>query len=366
MGTADTGMPERTRSGFGRRVGGLFLVIAALHVLAWGALLVAVVPAHYAVGSQVFGLGLGVTAYTLGLRHAFDADHIAAIDNTTRKFIADGRRPVSVGFWFALGHSTVVVVLALLISTGSRWVSTLSSDGSSTHEALGVVGTSVSGLFLYLIAALNLIALVGIARVWRAARRGRFDEQELEAELNSRGVLSRFLAPLMRAVSRPVQMYPLGLLLGLGFDTATEVLLLALAGNGASSGLPWFAVLVLPLLFAAGMTLLDTADGAFMNVAYEWAFARPVRKIFYNLTITGLSVAVAALIGTVELVGVLREQLDLSDPVTGWISELDLNTVGFVIVGLFVVVWLAAVAYWKLAGVEDRWSLAEETSPENT
>ena len=366
MGTTDTGMAARTRSGFGRRVAGLFLVIAALHVLAWGALLVAVVPAHYAVGSQVFGLGLGVTAYTLGLRHAFDADHIAVIDNTTRKFLADGRRPASVGFWFALGHSTVVVVLALLISAGSRWVSTLSSDESSTHEALGVVGTRVSGLFLYLIAALNLIALVGIARVWRAAHRGRFDEQELEAALNSRGMLSRFLAPLMRAVSSPVQMYPLGLLLGLGFDTATEVLLLALAGNGASSGLPWFAVLVLPLLFAAGMTLLDTADGAFMNVAYEWAFARPVRKIFYNLTITGLSVAVAALIGTVELVGVLREQLDLSDPVTGWISELDLNTVGFVVVGLFAVVWLAAVAYWKLAGVEDRWSLPDETSPEST
>jgi high-affinity nickel-transport protein len=345
-------------------VGGLFAVIAALHVLAWGVLLFAVVPAHYAVGSQVFGLGLGVTAYTLGLRHAFDADHIAAIDNTTRKFIADGKRPASVGFWFALGHSTVVVVLALLISAGSRWVSTVSSDDSSTHEMLGAVGTSVSGLFLYLIAALNLFALVGIARTWRAARRGQFDERQLEAELNSRGMFSRFLAPLVRAVSRPVQMYPLGLLFGLGFDTATEVLLLALAGSSASSGLPWYAVLVLPLLFAAGMTLLDTADGAFMNVAYQWAFARPVRKIFYNLTITGLSVAVAALIGTIELVGVLHDQLDLHDPITGWLSGLDLNNVGFVLVGVFVVIWAAAVAYWKLARVEERWSSPPDPASE--
>jgi high-affinity nickel-transport protein len=337
------------------RLGALLTVIAALHLSAWGILVGLVMPGHYTVGTQVFGFGLGVTAYTLGLRHAFDADHIAAIDNTTRKLIADGKRPVSVGFWFALGHSTIVLVLAMLIAAGSHFVSTVSSDDSGTHQTLSLLGTSLSGLFLYLIAALNLIALIGIARVWKSARRGEIDEHALEAKLNSRGLVIRLLGPLTRTMTRPGQMYLVGLLFGLGFDTATEVLLLVLAGNGAAAGLPWYAIVVLPLLFAAGMTLLDTLDGVFMNVAYAWAFARPVRKIFYNLTITGLSVAVAALIGTIELVGVLHDKLGLSDPITDWVSDLDLNNVGFVIVGLFVVVWVVALTYWRLARVEHRW-----------
>lgn len=335
------------------RLGGLLVLIAILHVLAWGILLTLVVPGHYAVGAQVFGFGLGVTAYTLGLRHAFDADHIASIDNTTRKLVADGKRPVSVGFWFALGHSTVVVLLAMLIAAGSHWVSTVSGDNSGTHRLLDLLSGSVAGLFLYLIAILNLIALAGIARVWNSARRGVVDERALDAELNSRGVITRLLRPFTRTITHPGQMYVVGLLFGLGFDTATEVLLLVLAGNGAAAGLPWYAVLVLPLLFAAGMTLLDTVDGAFMNVAYAWAFARPVRRIFYNLTITGLSVAVAALIGTIELVGVLHDQLGLVSPMTDWISGLDLNNVGFLIVGVFVVVWAIALTYWRWARVEE-------------
>lgn len=363
MSTTDTTTTSWRQFLAGR--GALIAVIAALHVLAWGVLLALVVPAHYVVGAQTFGIGLGLTAYTLGLRHAFDADHIAAIDNISRKFIAEGRRPDSVGFWFALGHSAIVVVLALLVSGGSQWVTTVTSDDSSTHETLGLVGSGLSGLFLYLIAALNLVALIGIARTWRAARRGQFDERALEAELNSRGLFSRFLAPLMRAVSRPAHMFPLGLLFGLGFDTATEVLLLVLAGNSAASGLPWYAVLVLPLLFASGMTLLDTADSAFMNMAYKWAYSRPVRKIFYNLTITGLSVAVAALIGTAKLIGLLHEQLGLTDPVTGWIAELDMNTLGFAIVGLFLVVWVAALAYWKLTKIDEPSARAGESSPES-
>ena len=338
------------------RIGGLLGVIAMLHVLAWGILLLMVMPQHYAVGTKVFGIGLGVTAYILGLRHAFDADHIAAIDNTTRKLMADGQRPVSVGFFFALGHSSVVMVLAVLIAAGARAATTVvSSDSSSTHHVLGLAGTTTAGAFLYLIAALNMVALLGILRVFRAMRRGGFDEAELEARLNSRGLFNRFLGGLTRSIRRPGQMYLVGLLFGLGFDTATELALLVLAGSGAAAGLPWYAIVVLPLLFAAGMTLLDTVDGAFMNVAYHWAFANPVRKVYYNLTITGLSVAVAFVIGTIELVTVLHDDVGLRDPVTGWVAGLDLNNVGFLIVGVFLVVWLAAIGYWRLARVEQRW-----------
>ncbi len=333
----------------------VFGVIVLLHVLAWGILILLVIPHHFAVGKQVFGIGLGVTAYTLGLRHAFDADHIAAIDNTTRKLMGDGKRPVSVGFWFALGHSTVVLVLAALIAIGAHAVITLTSDNSGTHQALGIVSTGVSGLFLYLIAILNLLVLFGIVRVWRAMRHGEFDETELEAQLANRGFFNRFLGRLTKAITHPAQMYPIGLIFGLGFDTATEVTLLVLAGSGAASGLPWYAIVALPLLFAAGMSLLDTVDGTFMNFAYHWAFASPVRKVYYNITITGLSVAVALIIGTIELVGVLHDDFHLVDPVTTWIARLNLNNVGFLIVGLFVVVWAAAIGYWRLAGLEHRW-----------
>ncbi|WP_084704221.1 Nickel transporter NicT [Phaeacidiphilus oryzae] len=352
-------VPRRTRADW-LRTGGLLAVILALHLLAFGLLLLVVAPRRHTVGNQVFGVGLGITAYTLGMRHAFDADHIAAIDNTTRKLMADGKRPVSVGFWFALGHSSVVVLLALLIATGTRAVGTLTGtgagQGSGAHRVLELVGTCVSGGFLYLIAALNLVSLAGIARVFRAMRSGVFDERELERRLDGRGLLNRVLGRLTRSITRPGQMYPVGLLFGIGFDTATEVTLMVMAGSGAAAGLPWYGIVCLPLLFAAGMSLFDTLDGTFMNFAYEWAFANPVRKVYYNLTITGLSVAVAFLIGTVELVGVLHRQLGLADPVSGWISGVDLNNVGFVIAGLFVLVWAGALAYWRLGGVERRYT----------
>ncbi|MER7839111.1 HoxN/HupN/NixA family nickel/cobalt transporter [Streptomyces sp. NPDC096040] len=335
---------------------GLMAVIAALHAAAFGILFLLVVPEHYEVGSKAFGIGLGVTAYTLGMRHAFDADHIAAIDNTTRKLMADGKRPVSVGFWFALGHSSVVVAMAALVAGGAQLAGTLMNDDSRTHQTLGIIGTTVSGSFLYIIAALNLVALLGILKVFRAMRVGTYDEAELEQHLDSRGFMNRILGRLTKSITRPGQMYPLGFLFGLGFDTATEVTLMVMAGSGAAAGLPWYAVLSLPLLFAAGMSLFDTLDGTFMNFAYQWAFSNPVRKVFYNLAITGLSIAVAFFIGTIELVGVLHDKLDLSDAVTGWISGLDLGNVGYVIVGLFMVVWVAAVAYWKLAKVEQRWA----------
>ncbi|MFJ3335375.1 HoxN/HupN/NixA family nickel/cobalt transporter [Streptomyces sp. NPDC086766] len=338
------------------KTAGLMAVIAVLHVVAFGVLFLLVVPGHYEVGSQAFGIGLGVTAYTLGMRHAFDADHIAAIDNTTRKLMADGKRPVSVGFWFALGHSSVVVVLAVLIAGGTQLAGKVMDQGSRTHQVLGFMGTTVSGTFLYLIAALNLVALIGILKVFRAMRAGTYDERELEEHLDSRGFMNRVLGRLTRSVSRPGQMFPLGFLFGLGFDTATEVTLMVMAGSGAAAGLPWYAILCLPLLFAAGMSLFDTLDGTFMNFAYQWAFSNPVRKVFYNLTITGLSIAVAFFIGTIELVGVLHDKLDLRDDVTGWIAGLDLDNVGYVIVGLFVVVWAAALSYWKVAKVEQRWA----------
>jgi high-affinity nickel-transport protein len=339
------------------RTAGLLVAVLALHAAAFGVLALLVVPNRYTVGSQVFGVGLGVTAYTLGMRHAFDADHIAAIDNTTRKLMADGKRPVSVGFWFALGHSSLVVAMAAMVAGGTHVAGTLMNERSDAHQVLGVVGTAVSGSFLYLIAALNLVALLGIMKVFKAMRAGRYDEGELERHLDSRGFMNRILGRLTRSITRPGQMYPLGLLFGLGFDTATEVTLMVMAGSGAAAGLPWYAILCLPLLFAAGMSLFDTLDGTFMNFAYQWAFSNPVRKVYYNLTVTGLSIAVAFVVGTVELVSVLHDKLDLKDGITEWISALDLDNVGFVVVGLFVVVWTLALAYWRLAKVEERWAL---------
>ncbi|HEX4832298.1 MAG TPA: HoxN/HupN/NixA family nickel/cobalt transporter [Trebonia sp.] len=336
---------------------GLLLgIIALLHVVAFGLLFGAVGPAHYKLGTKVFGVGLGITAYTYGLRHAFDADHIAAIDNTTRKLRGDGQRPKSVGFWFAMGHSSTVAGMAALVALGAHIVSDLTSDGSAASQALGVISTSASGGFLYLIAILNLFALIGIMRVFRAMRRGELDEEKLERHLAARGFMNRILGRLTRAITRPGQMFPVGVLFGLGFDTATEVALLVLAGTGAASGLPWYAIMTLPLLFAAGMSLLDCLDGLFMSVAYDWAFLRPVRKVYYNISITGLSVAVAFLIGTIELVSVLHDNVGWVNPATTWISGINLNNVGFIIVGLFILTWAVAIGYWRLAGVEDKWS----------
>jgi nickel/cobalt transporter (NiCoT) family protein len=342
-----------------RRAGAFAAAVAALHVAGFGLLLFAVIPQHFSLGSQgVFGLGLGVTAYTLGMRHAFDADHIAAIDNTTRKLMADGRRPLGAGFFFSLGHSSIVFALALLLALGLRALSGQVADQASTlHEVGGVVGTTVSGAFLYAIAALNAGALLGIARVFRRMRAGGFDEAELEAQLQARGTMSRIYGRFTRSITRSWQMYPLGLLFGLGFDTATEVSLLFLAAGAAGAGLPFYAILCLPVLFAAGMSLLDTIDGSFMNFAYGWAFSQPVRKVFYNLTITGLSVAIALLIGTVELLSVLGPHLDVHGAVWDAVTGVDLNLAGYLVVGLFVATWAGALAVWRLGRIEERWSV---------
>jgi high-affinity nickel-transport protein len=332
--------------------------VLLLHVVGWGALLGLIVPRHYQLGSAgVFGAGLGVTAYTLGMRHAFDADHIAAIDNTTRKLMAEGKRPVSVGFWFSLGHSSVVFGLCLLLSFGVKaLVGQVENDSSGLQQTAGLIGTTVSGTFLYLIAALNLVVLVGILKVFRQMRRGAFDEAALEQQLNNRGLMNRILGGATRAVRQPRHMYPVGLLFGLGFDTATEVGLLVLAGGAAVFALPWYAVLTLPVLFAAGMSLLDTIDGCFMNFAYGWAFSQPVRKVYYNITVTGLSVAVAFGIGTIELVSILAEKLGIVSGPLAAIAGLDLNSVGYAVVGLFVLTWLIAVAIWKYGRIEQKWT----------
>ncbi len=345
-----------TRREWGRLAGmGGFVIL--LHVVGWVTLLAIVAPQHLSLGTKSFGIGIGVTAYTLGMRHAFDADHIAAIDNTTRKLMHQGQRPLSVGFWFSLGHSSIVFGLAFLLSMGVRALARPVEDsGSQLHSVTGLIGTTVSGTFLYLIAAINVVILVGIWKVFRAMRSGEYDEAALEEQLDKRGLMNRLLGRVMRSIDKPWQMYPVGLLFGLGFDTATEVALLVLAGTGAASGLPWYAILCLPVLFAAGMSLLDTVDGSFMNFAYGWAFSRPVRKVYYNLTVTGLSVAVALLIGTVELLGLLAQQLELHGPFWDRVAGLDLNVIGFVIVGLFVVTWVIALAVWKFGRIEEKWS----------
>ena len=331
--------------------------ILVLHVAGWGILAGLVASEQLPGGSgEVFGLGLGLTAYTLGMRHAFDADHIAAIDNTTRKQLADGGRPVSVGFWFSLGHSSVVFVLVALLALGVRSLAgQLVDESSPLQRVTGVAGTVISGVFLVLIGVLNLIVLAGILSVFRRMRRGEFDETELETQLNNRGLLTRLIKGATRAVTKPWHMYPVGLLFGLGFDTATEVGLLVLAG-GAAVSLPWYAVLTLPLLFAAGMSLLDTIDGLFMYYAYGWANLRPVRKVYYNIAITGLSVAVALAIGGIELISVLAEKLGIDSGPLAAVAALDLGDVGFLMVGLFAAAWVVAIAVWKFGRIEERWT----------
>jgi nickel/cobalt transporter (NiCoT) family protein len=271
--------------------------------------------------------------------------------------MGEGKRPLSVGFWFSLGHSSIVVVLTLLLGLGLKGLGVELANGKSgLHSFGGLIGTTVSGSFLYLIAIINLVVLVGILKVFRQMRRGEFDEATLEEHLNNRGLMNRFLGRAVRAVSKPWQIYPVGLLFGLGFDTVTEVGLLVLAGTSVASGLPWYAVMCLPVLFAAGMSLLDSIDGSFMNFAYGWAFSKPVRKVFYNITITGLSVAVALVIGTIELGGLIASQLNLSGGFWAWFENINMNLVGFLIVGLFVATWAIAMSVWRFGRIEERWT----------
>ncbi|MEV5753429.1 HoxN/HupN/NixA family nickel/cobalt transporter [Actinoallomurus sp. NPDC052308] len=364
-----TTVRSTTRTRLGRaewgRLAGMAGFVALLHVVGWGILLLLVVPGHYHLGNgKLFGVGIALTAYALGMRHAFDADHLAAIDNTTRKLMSDGQRPVSVGFWFSLGHSSVVFTACVLLGFGIKALSNgISDESSGLHQITGTIGPTVSGTFLAIIAIINLVILMGIIKVFREMRAGVYDEAALEEQLNNRGFMNRFLGRFTKAITKPWQMYPLGFLFGLGFDTATEVGLLALAGSAAAaSSLPWYAVLCLPIIFAAGMSLWDSIDGTFMNFAYGWAFSNPVRKIFYNIVLTGISVAFAFVIGGTELLQVAQDRFGLHGGFWDWISGLNLNTAGFVITGLLLVVWAGALAVWKFGRIEQRWSAALQDS----
>jgi high-affinity nickel-transport protein len=339
-----------------RRMAAMFGFIAFLHI-SGAVLMYLATTGHYKLSDgSLFGWGTAALAYTLGMRHAFDADHISAIDNTTRKLMSEGKRPLAVGFFFSLGHSSVVAVLALLLNFGIKALgSQLRNDKSTLHHYTGLIGTSVSGTFLMLIALLNLIVLISIVTVFRQMRKGTYNEEELEKHLNSRGLLMRFFGPIARQIDASWKMYPLGILFGLGFDTATEIGLLVLAGSSVIAGLPWWAILSLPLFFAGGMALLDTIDGSFMNFAYGWAFSKPVRKVYYNIVITGLSVAVALFVGGLELLQVLSTQLNLTGGFWNYTNSFNLNSAGFIIVAAFVVVWTLAILIWRYGKIEERW-----------
>jgi nickel/cobalt transporter (NiCoT) family protein len=333
--------------------------IILLHVVGFGVFIAFVVPGHY----KGLGIGVSVLAYTLGLRHAFDADHISAIDNTTRKLMNDRRgvegakKPLSVGYFFSLGHSTIVIAIGIGIVIAEKVVyGAVSNSRSGLEQFGGVFGTIVSASFLFLIALLNIVILTGIIKVFRAMKQGTFNEEELERQLQNRGLMYRFFGKWMRSITKEWQMYPVGVVFGMGFDTATEVALLATTALLATQSLPWYSIMCLPILFTAGMTLLDTLDGCFMNVAYGWAFFNPVRKVYYNLAITGLSVVICFFIGAVEVLGLLPTELHLHGRFWSDMAGFNINTAGFIIVGMFILTWVGALAVWRIGNVEEKWS----------
>jgi nickel/cobalt transporter (NiCoT) family protein len=350
------------------RLTAMCAVIAGLHVAGFVIVFALVVPSHY----KGLGAGVAVLAYTLGLRHAFDADHISAIDNCTRKVLAERQgtgapRPLGFGFFFALGHSTVVVAVGAGVVVAEKTVfGAVSASGSGLERFGGLFGTVVSAAFLLLMGLLNLVVLAGIVRVFASMRRGGYDEAELERQLANRGFFARFFGSWMKVITREWQLYPVGVVFGLGFDTATEVALLATTALLASQHIPWYAIVCLPVLFTAGMTLMDTTDGLFMNLAYGWAFFNPIRKVYYNLAITGLSVGICFVIGAIEVLSLLPQEVHGLRRATGFwglVSRFNINTAGFVIVGLFLATWLAALLIWRYARIEEKWSRA--ASPEH-
>ena len=327
-------------TGLRRKVGASFAVLVGANLAAWGW-------AWLAFRDRPALFGTALLAYTFGLRHAFDADHIAAIDNVVRKLMADGKRPFSVGFFFSLGHSTVVVIASLAIAATA---SALKGRLDDAHDIGGPVGTGVSAAFLLAIGLANLVVLRSVWGAFTRARRGeRVTDEDLDALLAGRGLLSRLFRPVFHLASRSWHMYPVGFLFGLGFDTATEVGLLGISATQAAQGLSFWTILVFPALFTAGMSLMDTADSVLMTGAYGWALVKPARKLWYNLTITAASVAVALFIGGIEALGVIGDRLGLSGPFWGGVGALNdsLAGFGFAVVAIFLASWAVSTAIYR-------------------
>jgi high-affinity nickel-transport protein len=324
-----------------RRLAGIYAILTVANLLAWAWALVAF-------RSHPVLLGTAFLAYTFGLRHAVDADHIAAIDNVTRKLMQAGKRPVSVGFFFALGHSTIVVLASLGVAATTA---ALQSRFASFKDVGGLIGTSVSALFLFAVALANLVILGGVYRAFRGVRRGGlYVEADFDRLLAQRGLLARLFRPVFRLVTKSWHMYPLGFLFGLGFDTATEIAVLGISAAEASRGLSIWSIMVFPALFAAGMSLIDTTDGVLMLGAYGWAFARPIRKLYYNLTITAVSVLVALIVGGIEVLGLIGGRLELDGPFWGFVGTLNDNfgALGYLIIAIFALSWLVSIAIYRI------------------
>lgn len=338
------------------RLIGFYGFIILLHVVGWGLFL------RYQHGYGAAYAAAGILAYSIGLRHAFDADHISAVDDTTRLFVQRGDKPLGVGFFFSLGHSSVVFIMTFIVAIAAGLVQQNLSIWSNIGS---FVGATVAGSFLWIVGIFNLLVFIGIWRVYRQMKTGQYHQEEIEELLTKRGFMNRLLGGRFRKlVSRSWHMYPVGILFGLGFDTASQVGLLALTaaaattpvgGTGGGGGLPLLGIIALPVLFAAGMSLMDTTDGVFMSRAYRWAFTSPLRKVYYNLTTTGLSVFVALAIGTIEYIQVATSALKVNDAFFQWLNHLDFETLGYIIVGVFLVAWLGSVAIFKFSRAEERW-----------
>ena len=342
---------------------GIIAVVASLHIVGWGLFIYFNSQPQYhdlvdGKGGLVYA-GAGALAYSFGLRHAFDADHISAVDDSTRLMLAMRKKPLAVGLFFSLGHSTIVMALSVFVAFAARQAVKFQHNFAQTG---GLIGASVSAFFLYLVGILNLVILAGIWKVWRQAKSGQFSHEHLTQLLNERGLLKRvFRGFFKNGFDKAWQLYPVGVLFGLGFDTATEVALLGISATAAvgtvGGTLPPLAIIALPLIFAAGMSLMDSLDGIFMTKAYAWAFTSPLRKIYYNLTTTGLSIFVALVIGTIELVQVISMKTDVTAvPIISNIARVDLNGIGYWIVGSFVAAWLLSVLVWRTARYEERYS----------
>ncbi len=334
--------------GLRRRLTLIYTFLIGFNVVIWALVLIAGIKYPVLLTS-------GLVAYGFGLRHAVDPDHIAAIDNVTRKLMQEGKRPVGVGLFFSLGHSTVVFALSVVIAVAAAiFKQHFDSKNFANLRGVGaVVGTSVSGVFLILIAAINLVVLIDIIKTWRkVVKGGTYDDKSLDDYLNNRGLLARLFKPLLRVVNHSWNMYPIGVLFGLGFDTASEVGILALAATSGASAMPIYLVLLLPLLFVAGMSLADTTDGVAMLGAYGWAYVRPVRKLYYNMNITLISVVVALFIGAIEVLQVLSQEAKLRGGIFDWAKNIPFNTLGFYIIGIFLLSWVISVLIYRLRGID--------------